>query len=194
MTTVTNTAAAVDRAGIEVITGLPFTTEKQPGAVPQGSRTTGWPAPCSAVVPISIALTFAMLLPLMVTVAPPASGPLFGVAEMLSGLLETVPTPVVLSVAGTASDDETVVGEPVRIAPDVTPAAVTIATTLTMGSVVPPGKDEPLVVHAIVDASGAWHTQPEPNAPTGTTPAGTVCVSVIGLVSLSPVRTDAVAS
>ena len=71
----TVTVAADVRGGIEEMSSVPSgLTVKQPAAGPDGhgSRTTGVPACCSAVVPISIAVAPVRLLPPTVTAMPPA--------------------------------------------------------------------------------------------------------------------------
>ncbi len=60
-------------------------------------------------------------------------------------------------------------------------------TTVTVGRVVPLGNGVPEFVQVIFCPDGAPQTQPLPNAPTGTTPAGSVSVTEIGCVSLAPV-------
>ena len=65
----TDTEAALTRAGIEEMTRVLPLTVKHPGAAApaQGRRVTGVPACCWAVVPISMAVAVAMLLPSTVT-------------------------------------------------------------------------------------------------------------------------------
>ena len=69
---------------------------KHPVVTPegQGSRTTGVPACCSAMVPISIAVALEMFVPLTVTVLPPAIVPEVELRLMPLGTAGSVPTVV----------------------------------------------------------------------------------------------------
>ena len=66
---------------------------------------------------------------------------------------------------------------------------MTMPTTVIVGRVVPAAKGALLFVQVIFCPTGAAQTQPVPNAPTGTTPAGTVSVTEIGEVSSVPAAT-----
>src|SRR6476469_7903876 len=154
MTTVTDTVAAPGLAGMgEMYRAFP-TTVKQPGAEApgHGSRTTGVPAFCSAVVPISMAVARVTLVPPTSTPPPPATLPLEGTTRMPDG-----------------PDGRAVVAEVVAVAgelrwtsAEVTCAEVTMATTVITGRAVPLVKLEPLVVQVIDSPTGFAHTQPVP--------------------------------
>ena len=93
---------------------------------------------------------------------------------------------------GFASIDDEVATVAVWISVGVTPVPVTVATTVIGGSEVPPANGPLLLVQVMVCPDGAAQTQPEPNAPRGTTPVGTVWVTEIGDVSVVPASTPAV--
>jgi hypothetical protein len=103
-----------------------------------------------------------MLVPLMVTVPPPAMTPVAGLAVTPLGAVGSVPPDAVESVAGSPSADDTVVGEVVWTNVDATLAPVTIATTVSVGRAVPLVKEEPLVVQVMVCPTGDWQIQPVP--------------------------------
>ncbi len=170
---------------------VPADTVKQPAAAApgQGNRTTGVPAACSVVVPISIAVAATMFEPEMTTKPPPATGPIAGLATMPLGAVGSVPATVTGSVSGLASFDETREIDAFCTVVAVIPVPVTIATTVMTGRAVPLVNDDPLVVHVTVCATGAAQTHPVPYAPTGTTPVGVVCVIEIGAASLAPACT-----
>ncbi|MEK8104122.1 hypothetical protein NKG94_01480 [Micromonospora sp. M12] len=193
MTTVTFTVAALLRAGMDEMLNVPSPfTVKQPGAGPdgQGSRTTGVPACCCAVVPISMAVAPAMFVPPTVTATPPAIVLDAGETVIPLGVAGGVPTTVVVEMPGLASVDEAVTVDWVWMIAGVTFDPVTMATTEIGGSDVPLANGALLLVHVMVCPAGAPQTQPLPKAPTGTTPVGVVAVIDTGAVSLEPTATE----
>ena len=160
----TDTEAALTRAGIEEMTRVLPLTVKHPGAAApaQGKRVTGVPACCWAVVPISMAVAAVMLLPSTVTDPPPAIGPIPGVTVTPPGAAGTVPAVMMVSDPVAPSADATEVIEEFWITDEVMPAVVTMATTVIAGRVVPLAKDEALVVQVIVFPTAAAQTQPLP--------------------------------
>lgn len=85
-------------------------------------------------------------------------------------------------VAGLASDEDAT-----AVVLDWTRAGVTLldfTTALTV--IVPLVNGLVLLVHDICCPDGAAHTHPVPEAPAGTTPAGTVSVTVTGKFSAAP--------
>src|SRR6476469_1384545 len=164
MTTVTDTVAAPGLAGMgEMYRAFP-TTVKQPGAEApgHGSRTTGVPAFCSAVVPISMAVARVALVPPTSTPPPPATLPLEGTTRMPDGPAGRAVVAEVVSVAGLASAEVAVAGALLWTSAEVTFAEVTMATTVITGRAVPLVKLEPLVVQVIDSPTGFAHTQPVP--------------------------------
>ena len=115
VTTVTFTVVGVGTAGIEEMLRLPFPfTVKHPGAGPDGhgSSTTGVPACCWLVVPISIAVAPEMLLPDIVTAFPPEIVPVAGVREIPDGDAGSVPAVAVPAYPGRPSAEDAVATVP----------------------------------------------------------------------------------
>src|ERR1700722_13125354 len=101
VTTVTFTVTGAATAGMEEMLRVLPLTVKQPAAgtfAGHGRRTTGVPACCWLVVPISIAVAPAMLLPDTVTALPPANVPEVGLRVMPDGVVGSVPADAVVSV------------------------------------------------------------------------------------------------
>src|SRR5258708_1745180 len=115
VTTVTFTVVDAATAGIEAIlrVPLPFTV-KQPTVTPdaQGSRSTGVPACCWLVVPISIAVAPEMLVPETVTLFPPAIVPETGLTATPDGPVGTVPAVAEVANPGLPSAEDAVAFEP----------------------------------------------------------------------------------
>jgi hypothetical protein len=100
----------------------------------------------------------------------------------------TVPAGALDAVAGLASPDDAT-----TVVLDSITAAVMLADVTTPFTVTEPLVNGlALLVHEICCPDGAPHTHPVPDAPTGTTPAGSVSVTVTGEFSAAP-DADAVA-
>src|ERR1700722_11254700 len=115
VTTDTFTVAPAATAGIEEMSRVPLPlTVKHPAAEPDahGSSTTGVPACCWAVVPISIAVAPEMLVPDTVTSFPPAIAPVTGLTATPDGPVGTVPAAAVVANPGLPSAEDAVAFEP----------------------------------------------------------------------------------
>src|ERR1700684_1929075 len=115
VTTVTCTVADAATAGNEEISRLPLVfTVKHPAAEPDahGSSTTGVPACCWLVVPISIAVAPEILVPETVTSFPPAIAPDTGLTVTPDGPVGTVPAVAGLTSPGLPSTEDAVAFEP----------------------------------------------------------------------------------
>ncbi len=157
VTTVTSTVAAEVRAGSAEIASDPLAlTVKQPAAGPdwQGVRTTAVPARCSAVLPIRIAEALARLVPVTVAAPPPEIVPVAGEIATDAGVAGTVIGTVTVARPGFASMEDEVVVVAVWISDGVTPVPVTVATTVSVGSVVPAGNGPPADAQVIDRPAG----------------------------------------
>jgi hypothetical protein len=185
---VTLTVEDAATAGIEeILRLLPFTV-KQPTAGPDahGSRTTGVPACCWLVVPISIAVAPETLLPETVTAPPPEMLPETGLTVTPDGAVGSVPPVAELASPGMPSAEDAVTVELDWIVDEVTPNAVTIPSTVSGGRDVPAANGVELSVQVMTCPDGAEQVQPDPYAPTGVTPAGSVSLTDTGELSLAP--------
>jgi hypothetical protein len=175
---------------MEEILRLPFPfTVKQPAAATfdgHGSRTAGVPACCWLVVPISIAVAPEMSLPVTVTALPPAIVPEVGLTVMPDGVAGSVPADAVEAIPGLPSAEDAVATVPDWIVDEVTPDAVTIPSTVIAGREVPAANGAELSVQVITCPDGAAQVHPDPNAPAGVTPVGSVMLTDTGELSLVP--------
>jgi hypothetical protein len=110
------------------------------------------------------------LVPVTVTSLPPPAAPFVGLTELTVGARGNVPPGADVLVAGLPSAEDTSAVVEVWISDWVTLVEVTTAFTV----------NDPLVnglvvlVHEIDCPTGTAHVQPVPEAPTGTTPLGSV--------------------
>jgi hypothetical protein len=160
-----------------------LSTVKQPGPEAVHSTTVaGVPEVNWAAVPISMAVAPPRLDPVTFTSLLPPAGPLAGETAVTTGGDGSVPAGALDEVAGLASPEEATAD-----VLDWTIAGVTLLEVTTAFTVIVPLENGlVLLVQEICWPTGAAHTQPGPDAPTGTTPAGSVCVTVTGRVSVAP--------
>ena len=158
-------------------------TVKQPAAAEAHRfRVVGVPAANSAAVPISMAVAPLRLVPLTVTSSPPPAGPLVGLMLVTAGADGTVPAGALDDVAGLASAEDAI-----AVVLDWIMAGVTLPDLTTPFTVMVPLVNGLVVlVHEICCPLGAAHVHPVPDAPTGSTPAGSVSVTVTGEFSVAP--------
>ena len=179
--TVTDAAAW---AGIDEMSRLVLlVTVKQPGAdVVHSARVTGVPAVNCAAVPISMAVAPDSPVPWTVTSLPPPAGPFGTVTLVTTGAAGRVPAGALDDVAGLASlEDATTV-----LLAWITAGVTLLEVTTPLTVIVPLVNGLVLSVHDICCPLGAPHTHPDPEAPTGRTPAGSVSVTVTGWFSAAP--------
>jgi hypothetical protein len=127
-----------------------------------------------------------MLVPETVTVFPPAIVPATGLTATPDGPVGTVPAVAELANPGLPSDEDAVAVEPDWIVAEVTPDAVTMPSTVSGGSEVPAANGAALLVQVITCPDGAKQVQPDPYAPVGVTPAGSVSLTDTAELSLAP--------
>jgi hypothetical protein len=101
---------------------------------------------------------------------------------MTAGAAGTVPAGALDDVPGLPSLEDATTLVALWIRAGVTVAELTTAFTV----IVPAVNGVVLFVHDICCPLGAPHTHPGPEAPTGTTPAGSVSVTVTGKFSAAP--------
>src|ERR1700722_6354204 len=158
-------------------------TVKQPGAATEHRfGVIGVPAANSAAEPTSMAVAPLRLVPVTVTSLPPPAAPLLGVTLLTLGAAGTVPADALDDIPGLASLEDAT-----ALLLDWTMAGVTLLEFTTPFTVIVPLVNGlVLFVHDICWPDGAPHTHPAPKAPTGTTPVGSVSVTVTGKFSATP--------
>src|SRR5580704_16101046 len=125
-----------------------------------------------------------MLVPETVTLLPPEMVPEVGLTVTPDGAVGTVPAVAEVANPGLPSVEDAVTFEPDWIVAEVTPDAVTMPSTVSGGSELPAANGAALLVQVITCPDGAKQVQPDPYAPVGVTPAGSV--SLTDTAELSP--------
>jgi hypothetical protein len=162
---------------------LSLVTVKQPGAdAAHRTSAVGVPAVNSAAVPISMAVAPLRLVPLTVTSLFPPAAPLAGDTPVTFGAAGSVPAGALDDVAGLASLEDAIAEVLAWICAGVMLAEVTTPFTV----IVPLVNGLVLFVHDICCPLGAPHAHPAPDAATGSTPLGSVSVTVTGEFSAAP--------
>src|SRR5580692_226717 len=145
-------------------------------------RVAGVPAANSAVVPISMAVAAPRPVPVILTSLLPPAAPLAGAIAVIVGAAGTGPAAALDDVAGAES-----LLDATALVLDWISAGVTLLEVTTPFTVIVPLVNGlVLFVHDICCPLGAPHTQPGPEAPVGSTPAGRVSVTVTGWFSTAP--------
>src|SRR5580658_905540 len=183
LTTLTVTSPATWAGMSEISRLMPLVMVKQPDAgAEQRTSVAGVPAANSAAVPTSMAVAPPRFNPVTVTSMSPAAGPLVGVTVRTTGAAGTTPAGAVDDMAGLASPEDATTVVLDWMSAEVTLPEFTTAFTV----IVPLVNGLVLLVHEICCPAGAPHTQPGPEAPAGSTPAGRVSVTVTGKFSAAP--------